>query len=147
MFYLIGLPRCRTAWFANLFTFGNRVCDHDHLNGGDGYSGTVLHEAAKQCPSVYIHRPVGEVMDSLKRRFTFPEDTDFQALGDALCLQSEQMRERPGFHAEYSDLNTESIAAIWEYLLRIPADLHRIERMQKFNVQVNYTNILDSLEV
>lgn len=147
MYYLIGLPRCRTAWFANLFTFGNRVCDHDRIQGGDGYSGTVLHKGAKHCPSVYIHRPVGEVMDSLKRKFTFPEDVNFQALESSLCLQAELMRECPGFHVEHKDLNTESIAAIWEYLLRIPADFHRIERMQKFNVQVNYTNILDSLEV
>lgn len=122
------------------------MCDHDRLQGGDGYSGTVLHEAATHCPSVYIHRPVDEVMESLKKRFTFPEDADFQALEDSLCLQAEQMRVRPGLHVEYSGLNTESIAAIWEHLLKIPADLHRIERMQKFNVQVNYTNILDSLE-
>jgi len=151
MFYLIGLPRCRTAWFANLFTFGDIVCDHDLANGGDGYSGTVLLDDATRVPSVYIHRPVCEVMDSLKARFEFPLWADFDALERALDEQAKKMRECPGFHVEHKDLSgaqgIEAIAAIWEFLLKTPADLGRIKRMMKFNVQVNYTGILDSLEV
>lgn len=147
MFYLIGLPRCRTAWFANLFTFGDMVCDHDHLRGGDGYSGTVLHPEAIRHQSVYIHRPVGEVIGSLLNRFEFPADADLDALESGLFAQAEKMRQCPGFHVEYSDLNTDSISAIWEFLLRTPADIDRINRMQSFNIQVNYTNIMDSLEV
>jgi len=147
MFYLIGLPRCRTAWFANLFTYGSIVCDHDRPNGGDGYSGTVLLDEATRVPSVYIHRPVWEVMDSIKARFEFPVWADFDALERALEEQAKRMRECPGFHVEHKDLDIGSIAAIWEFLLKTPADLGRIRRMMNFNVQVNYNRILDSLKV
>ena len=31
-FFITGLPRSRTAWFANLFTWGDSICYHDALH-------------------------------------------------------------------------------------------------------------------
>ena len=33
-FFITGLPRSRTAWLANLFTYGNSFCWHDACKGG-----------------------------------------------------------------------------------------------------------------
>lgn len=35
-FFITGLPRSRTAWFANLFTWGDSICYHDGLCPEDG---------------------------------------------------------------------------------------------------------------
>lgn len=38
-FFITGLPRSRSAWFANLFTWGDSICYHDALCDGLTRSG------------------------------------------------------------------------------------------------------------
>jgi len=92
-FYITGLPRSRTAWFANFFTYGDSFCYHEAskfwvhnkslasvMSGadtryvGNSDSGLLLYfdEIIRDAPSakwVIIKRDKNEVEKSLKRIF------------------------------------------------------------------------------
>ncbi len=38
-FFITGLPRCRSAWFANYLTYGNTFCWHDGFDGAQDFDG------------------------------------------------------------------------------------------------------------
>lgn len=40
-FFITGLPRSRTAWFANLFTWGDSFCWHDGLINNIGHQRSI----------------------------------------------------------------------------------------------------------
>ncbi len=94
MFFVVGLPRSRTAWLANLFTYGPAFCFHDEIVGiedmahlarhvhEEGYehvgfsdSGNALRaaqlmEAFPHARWIVVSRPRGEALDSFVRYFT-----------------------------------------------------------------------------
>jgi hypothetical protein len=87
MFFIVGLPRSRTAWLSVYFTAQGFFCYHDGLNGckdiqsyrkkmlgacGDADSGLLLIDVEKEFPDskiVVIERSLKEVMQSLEDKF------------------------------------------------------------------------------
>lgn len=88
-FFVLGLPRSRTAWLANCLTFGESFCFHDGLAGcmsvgeykeklqkpgyslvGDSDSGLLfldLNYLFPDSPKLIIHRDLGECQASMQK--------------------------------------------------------------------------------
>lgn len=155
MFNIIGMPRTRTAWLANLFTTGDTICLHDWYGRNEyrapiecGYSDSIYHENYEPERTVFIYREISSVIDSLKKSFTFPASMDWDLTEEALKQQERKMEACSGIHLEYTELESDkTVAEIWSLLLNNEPDMTRIRLMQNFNVTVNYTNIIDAFEV
>lgn len=92
-FFITGFPRSRTAWLANLFTWGNSFCFHDPTKYGisplrvaevlqrsaalyTGASDSGLARMARPMRRIFprarwliVHRPKGDAQDSFERFF------------------------------------------------------------------------------
>lgn len=136
---IIGLPRSRTTWLANLFTTGNSICLHDPLLNHSfheldtlypgkyvGISDTSLclagYRALNEMPyrKVIIHRELSDVRRSL-----------------GLPAESISLYGVYGLHVKFNEID-ERIREIWEYCLDIPFDQDRYDLLKDFNVQPHF---------
>lgn len=155
MFNIIGMPRTRTAWLANLFTTGSTICLHDWYGRNEhrapiecGYSDSIYHENYEPERTVFIYREISNIIDSLKKSFKFPVSMDWDLTEEVLKQQERKMESCEGLHLEYTELESDkTVAEIWSLLLNKEPDMTRIRLMQNFNVTVNYTNIIDAFKV
>ena len=152
MFNIIGMPRSRTAWLANLFTYEGVTCLHDWWGenrepAGElfAYSDSMYHIYYNPSVTAFIHREVDEVMASLMKAFDFPDNTNFDELEAALYSQKSYMERSEGYHIDYRQLeDNKKIAEMWEYLTGVEAPMGHIMRMQNYKITVCYTDIIDA---
>lgn len=146
-FFITGLPRSRTAWMAALMTDADTFCWHEAMNGcktraefygrmciggyqnvGNSDSGLVLTDFQRRwphAPTVIIHRPYDEVMNSL------------QALGDYAIHRNwvDWIMQLKGLHVNFADLD-ERIPEIHRYLIGRDIDRRKLQLFQAMNVQL-----------
>lgn len=163
-FFILGLPRSRTLWFSQLFTFDDIECKHEYFSkhekrdlipGVRGYSDTNPLIATDMdygdSPVLIIERDIDDVIDSVSKAFDKPEgivcwhgaiaryiDTYKYALDSVMpknCLR-----------VDFESIN-DSLPEIWKFLLPdIPVDTARIEMAKNKIIKTNNRNIQDSLE-
>ncbi len=157
-FFITGLPRSRTAWLANLFTTDTTLCLHEPQNAcsieelvqrhagvrlgisdaGLTFRFRELRERFPEARWVYVHRPPGEVLESLVR-FVDPCVTR-PMLGQMLARHAEA---EAGIncdalkHVWFEQLgDREVIRQAWEWLLpEIPFNEARVAMLQGLNIQ------------
>jgi hypothetical protein len=93
-FYIIGMPRCRSLWFAHLLTVNKVHCFHERLSkrrialnptlpkrmhyecdvigSADTYPSGFSAELAGKAPVLVITRPLSDVLMSLSKNFDLP---------------------------------------------------------------------------
>ena len=93
-FYIIGMPRCRSLWFAHLLTVNKVHCFHERLSkrrlwpnislpermhyecdvigSADTYPSGFDTKLVGNAPVVVITRPLNDVIESLTRNFDLP---------------------------------------------------------------------------
>lgn len=102
-YFITGLPRSRTAWLANLLTWGDSFCFHEattgcssmeqlkatletvpigtrHIGNSDPNLGLIaqsIMETFPQCRVVLIHRPLEECVDAEFNAMTWEGLSDF----------------------------------------------------------------------
>ena len=145
MFFITGLPRCRTAWFAELFTVGEFYCHHEltrecvdeadfkrQMQQGTGNSDENLVKTDFQkwwpdAPTLIIHRDVEDVNRSLiKAGALVPKAM--------LEKQAEMLKDLNGLHVGFNDIDN-LLPRIWNYLIGTDPDHKRIERFKNLNIQ------------
>lgn len=138
-YMIIGLPRSRTTWFANLLTTGNSICLHDPLSKWSigqinnlypdkylGIADTSLYLTGvgfiNSLPykKVIIHRNYIDVCKSL-----------------GLAPVRGNLSSIEGLHIEFDEID-DRIQQIWEYCLDIPFDAERCELLKDYNVQPHF---------
>lgn len=156
-FFIVGLPRSRTAWMANWFTYGDSFCFHDGLAGisskedyaaklqsknasyvGDSDSGLVfldLKYLYPDSPVVVIHRSIVKCQMSMKRA-GIPGAEHFQFLNSLL----EKM---PGLHVNFSDID-KRIDEITDYCIGTTMDADRKEFLLNINMRIIQNKTGDS---
>jgi hypothetical protein len=115
-FFILGLPRSRTAWLAEYFN-----CVHEGLfyypdyqdfmySNHKGDSTTVYHlikDHIQDHKKVFIHRPLNQVAASLYKAFGWcPDELDWW---DA------ELKAGDGLHIHFDDIN-DSLEGICQYL-------------------------------
>lgn len=148
-FYITGLPRCRTAWFANLFTGRDSFCFHEALSKygfipdrPDKYVGTAEtdYSVIPEGRTLIVLRDPQECLDSVFEYFDVPEDYNCPLVRDALLngfeIAYNRLKLMNGLHVEYDQIDMR-LYEIWEFLLPdVPVDLDRLDEAVQFNVQV-----------
>lgn len=144
-FFIVGLPRSRTAWLANFLTYGPAFCLHDGLRHcerpedlaarlaatGAEFPGDAdptiplfypqIHALFPQARYVFVERNVGDALTSYAQcveGLQTPEqiDTGFERCRAALCAMRTALRNQHTLNVRYEDLDKPATCqAIWSY--------------------------------
>lgn len=149
MFFIVALPRSRTAWLANFFTSGDVFCYHEALNGchsaddfkekmslsrthvGNADCGLPFVPFQKWYPeanTVIIERPVSDVLTSLCKLFP---GTDVSAV---VYAAKERMDTLQGLRVPFDEID-ERLEEIWDYCVGDGFDQHRSEMLKQMRIE------------
>lgn len=158
-FFIIALPRSRTAWLSAFLTTDAGKCLHDPLSQceslDDLKSLMVSYEAigCVDTSSPLFFNAIYARWPDAKYLFVFREPLEIAASLDALGMPSgevqkmqvrmnsaylsvrerENVRALPYFHLS----QLPALGAIWEFLIGTPFDADRAERMIPMNIQID----------
>lgn len=168
-FFITGLPRSRTAWLANLFSYENSFCFHEALrkcseikdikkifNGvnkqyvGDSDSGLpfFIDEVLDLFPEsklVLVNRGVSEAIESLGK--VFPDYPNIEKIviktQDAI---NDMVEKYKPFIIDFEDLNDMGACELlWEYCVPgIVFEARRWEMLNLMNVEINISKYMNS---
>ncbi len=147
-FLILGLPRSRTAWLANFFTYGGLRCMHEGLNGcrsvdeylskfdgsvGDASTGLATFQYERWFPeglrTIVIDRDVDRAVQYGKHTY----DVD---LSDEMSELAVRLEGIDALHVDFDDID-DSLQEMWEYITDTPYDKGRAELMVRLNVTEN----------
>jgi|TARA_R110002073_G_scaffold319014_1_gene493468 hypothetical protein len=146
-FFVVGLPRSRTAWFANFLTYENNFCYHEGINGcsniteyknklgknkGDSCTSLMLLNLNKEFPNA----PVLIIETEIERAVKFSKEIYGNDLTNELKVLKEQMKFLKGLRIPLDDIN-DSLEEIWSYLIGTPYDKNRGDLLKNMNIQTN----------
>lgn len=169
-FFITGLPRSRTAWLANLFSYENSFCFHEALrecteikdikkifNGvdkqyvGDSDSGLpfFIDEVLDLFPEsklVLVNRGISEVIDSLGKVFPNYPEIEKIVIKTQNAINDMVNKYKP-FILDFEDLNDMGVCKLlWEYCIPgIVFDERRWRMLDLMNVEVNISKYMNSL--
>lgn len=145
-FFILGLPRSRTAWLANFLTYSGEFCYHEGIDGcstleeykykikgkGDSTTASYVVDLNKEfpgSPKIIIEPEIDKTKRFLERLEVENIDRAINYLLDKLYKV-----EGPIIPFEAIDSNLEFI---WKYLIpNKPFDEERAKQLMKFNIQV-----------
>jgi len=151
-YFVVGLPRSRTAWLSVFLSQSGRFCHHEGLNGcrsldeysnklnngGDSSTGLMMIKLNKlfpDSPVVIIEKNHEQV----KRCIKWCDDTYGGDSRDYIYQLNEQMKEIKGLRINQSDIN-DRLHEIWRYLIDMPwKETYTI--LKDFNIQSDPFNI------
>lgn len=145
-FFILGLPRSRTAWLANFMTYGDTFCYHEGINGchtvedykaklsynkGDSSTGAVLIDLDKHFPDA---KKV--IIDSdINRAIEYSEELTGNPNEDWMTHIQSRLYQLDGLKVDYDDID-DNLQAIWEYLTDTEYNEDRANMLLKLNIQV-----------
>jgi len=144
-FFVIGLPRSRTAWLANFLTYGDHFCFHEGLNGchsiseykqkiaGCGDSGTGLmmfdmNTLFPDSPVVIIESNPGRSIDFMLKTYGAYEPSLIYELW-------QKLDKIEGLRIRFEDIN-DRLEEIWTHLIGDGFDKRRADMLIKLNIQM-----------
>lgn len=154
-FFIVGLPRSRTAWLSNFMTYDGLYCHHEALNGcrtldqyrekigqdGDSSTGLMLLDLN----TLFPNRKILIIESDVKRAISFRRLCyGLEDNGEMSYIQS-KLNALEGLRVGYNEIN-DRLGEIWEYLSDIPFDKKRGDLIMKQNIQTqNYNVNLDAM--
>jgi len=145
-FFILRLPRSRTAWLANFLTYDGMVCFHDGLNGvssideykkkingcGDSNTGLALFDFERHFPD----RKVIVIDSSVERSIEFGKDIYGIDLTEEFIKLKKRLDIIAGMHISLSDIDRK-LKEIWNYVYSIPFNEDRARELSEINIQAN----------
>lgn len=148
-FFITGLPRSRTAWFANFFTTGGSFCYHEALNhypnkgaltgamtGAKFYYGNsdsalpfTKFQEWFNAPTVIIERNADEVIESLYKLYG-----EHAAIPKLVLAGQVKLKHLRGLRVAFQDIDSR-LHEIWDYCVDSIYDVERAEALMKLNIQ------------
>lgn len=145
-FFVLALPRSRTAWLANFLTYGDLFCHHDGLEGvssleeyrdkvtgkGDSNTGLVMFNFKKHFPDakvIIIDSSIDASVKFIKEHYSVDSHNE-------MTFMKKKLDSFEGLHIAYEDIN-ERLQDIWEYVSDEPFDKERAKMLLKLNIQIN----------
>ena len=144
-FFVIGLPRSRTAWLANFLT-QDRLCFHEGLNGchsieqyqaklgtnhGDSSTGLMLLEMNTlfpDSPKVIIEGDIEKSINFAYKTYGYYDPKYFDFLQD-------RMDEIKGLRVPLEEID-DNLETIWDYLIGTPFNEDRAELLKKMRIEM-----------
>jgi plasmid maintenance system antidote protein VapI len=167
-FFVTGLPRCRSAWFANLLTYGDSFCFHDAWHGLDSVEAIRPKlESVDNCPQsvgisdpalllfwremsewypdakwVVVKRDYLDTVRSCTKITTPNRRASLGPMAEELDALTEAMSP---LVIDFTDITAETISELENYLDVDCGPKERIEMLLKFNVQIDVELLRESL--
>ena len=144
-FFILGLPRSRTAWLANFMTYGVSFCYHEGIDGcrtvqayadklgsskGDATTGAVLFDLDKHFPKAKKLIIEGDIDKAIE----YAEDTYKLDNRDWLCYMKSRLDKAQGMRINFNDIDS-NLQDIWEYLSDEPFNADRANVLLNMNIQ------------
>lgn len=166
-FFILSLPRSRTAWLSNFLTYENSFCFHEGLMRvgtayqlehlfecvnkpivGNSDCGNLLFmdEIAETFPDasyVLIERPYDEVINSMHAMG--PSFTDDRYVQKAARLMESAKRYLDPLIVDYHELNRDACRRIWRHCIGTPFDTLRWQILDGINIQIDPDRKLEEL--
>ena len=145
-FFVIGLPRSRTAWLANFLTYDNHFCFHEGLdncatveeykqklgqNKGDSSTGLMLLDMNNEfpdAPKVIIENDMSKAIDYSYKTYGYYDPAYIQGLNTKLLAID-------GLHINYHEID-QSLKQIWDYLIGTPFNHERAELLKRLKIEI-----------
>lgn len=124
-FFIIGMPRSRTAWLSNFMTYDGIYCHHEGLNncnsiqeyedkiGNDGDSSTGL--MLVDIKSLFPDRKLLLIDAPIERTIEFTKETYGVVNLDYIHYMKERLDALDGMRVKLEDISSRT-KEIWEYL-------------------------------
>ena len=146
-FFILGLPRSRTAWLANFMNYGGYHCYHEGLNGcytmdeykallddnriGDANTGLFMLDFRKHFPTSRV-----VVIDSsIDAALTYIKDINYQSYLTTMKTKLDGIHD--AMHVDINDIDNK-LEEIWNYLTDgVAFNKERAEILKGFNITVN----------
>jgi len=144
-FFVLGLPRSRTAWLANFLTYDGLFCYHEGTGGchsideykdkiagkGDSNTGLALFDFEPHFKDSKI-----VVIDStIDRSVKFAADVFNVDVKDSMKALKNRLDNIEGLHIDIKDINNR-LSDIWEFIANSPMDYERANSLINMNIQV-----------
>ena len=166
-FFILSLPRSRTAWLANFLTYENSFCFHEGLLHvgtpfqleplfqethkpfvGNSDCGNVffvdeIRDTFPEAKFVMIERPLGEVLVELRSLGDEWMDEEF-VLKAYKHLQIIK-HSVPHLAVNYDQLGEENCEAIWKYCIGTPFDRTRWRMLDSIDMQISLKKKLEQI--
>ena len=149
-FFILGLPRSRTAWLANFLTYDDLFCYHEGIDGcssmeeyknkigddGDSCTGLVMLDIDRYFPDA---KKV--IIDtSIDKAVQFGKDAYGVDMTDIMTQAKNKLDNTDGLHIDLNQID-DRLCDIWEYVTDKPFNEKRAKLLKKLNVQVK--NVFD----
>jgi hypothetical protein len=151
-FFVLGLPRSRTAWLANFLTYDNHFCFHEAMNGcrsideykeklaynGDSNTGMMLfnmNALFPDSPKVIIERDPKYAIDYCYKTYGSYDP-------QLIYVLKEGLDKIDGLRIRYDDIDNR-LQEIWEYLIGDGYNKQRANLLKKLNIQVQDPHDID----
>ena len=145
-FFVLGLPRSRTAWLANFLTYDDLFCYHEGINGChsmDEYK-QKIENCGDSCTGLsfidfepYFPDAKKVIIDtSIDKAVKFGLDAYGVDMTDILKQAKNKLDNINGLHIGLNDIN-DRLRDIWEYITDKPFNEKRAQLLTKLNIQVN----------
>ena len=151
-FFVVGLPRSRTAWMANFLTYDDHYCYHEAINGcksmdeykeklgnfiGDSSTSLMLMDIEKNFPDSKIVKIVGNLDQSIaSSKKIYPEVDE----GWISFLDDQLYDMKSGINGNTLTVNINKLDSclpwIWTFLFGTAVDHERLDTLLKFRIQV-----------
>lgn len=145
-FFILGLPRSRTAWLANFMTHDGLFCYHEGIDGctsmneykekigndGDSSTGLIMLNLDR-----YFTDAKKVIIDtSIDRAAEFGSEAYGVDMTDMFEKAKNKLDAMDGLHIDFNDINVR-LREIWEYITDKPFNQKRADMLVKLNIQVN----------
>lgn len=158
-FFVMSLPRSRTAWFANFLTHENSFCFHEaflqvrspnqlrelfastgkeivgNSDCGNLFFVDEILDAFPDAKFIVIERPVEDVLASI--RSLGPEFSDEETVWHAYDRLREFKRQHNPLIWQYDHLSLPSLALIWQHCIGTRFDVQRASMLDGLDIQIN----------
>ena len=151
-FFVIGLPRSRTAWLANFLTFDGNFCYHEGLSGcrniteykqklgndGDSSTGLMLFNMNMEFP----RSPKIIIESSIDKAVNYAHKTYGYYDPNYLLYLKHRMDEISGMRIHVDEID-EKLPMIWAHLIGTPYDEKRGELLKNMKIEIKNPHCFD----
>jgi len=152
-FFVVGLPRSRTAWMANFLTYDGHYCYHEAINGcnsmdeykeklgnfiGDSSTALMVMDIEKNFPDAKIVKIVGNLEQSIassKKIFPEVDENWIQFLDDQLHDMKAMSNDGSCLTVNINMLD-KCLPWIWTFLFGTAVDHERLDTLLKFRIEL-----------
>lgn len=166
-FFILSLPRSRTAWLANFLTYENSYCFHEGLLEGSNAAalsrlfastgkpivgnsdcGNILfmdelRASFPEAKLVIVERPLGEVVDELNDMGLNNYDPKLLERAEDLLSLAKQWLD--ALVLNFNDLDESACRHIWHHCIGTPFDENRWRMLDGLDIQIILSKKLEAI--